>query len=153
LLPWQLLLPEYLWRHLKAPVRPQAYCLRRNIIYFTFVRTVKAQFTSAPMVCISIALLSNVTDHPQTFPQNPETESDEEKADKSNCVGKYPILDPTICNMYLRINWFFCHIKMTNFNKFSCSNSTPIILSCPPGLHFHEAEQICNWLWIANCPW
>ena len=57
----------------KAPegTCPQAYCLiRRNIIYFTFVRTVKAQFTSVPMVCISIALLSNVIGRPQTFPQN-----------------------------------------------------------------------------------
>ena len=90
----------------KAPegTCPSSGLIRRNIIYFTFVRTVKAQFTSVPMVCISIALLSNVTGRPQTFPQNPETESDEEKADKSNCVGKYPILDPTICNMYLRIN-------------------------------------------------
>ncbi|KYM79153.1 Peritrophin-1, partial [Atta colombica] len=75
----------------------------------------------------------------------PSAQIDEEKADKSNCVGKYPILDPTDKSILLSYK--------DDCNKFSCSKSTPIILSCPSGLHFHEAEQICNWLWIANCPW
>ena len=83
------------------------------------------------------------------FPRmNPEIESDisEEKADNSNCIGTCPILDSNDKTILLPYR--------DDCNKFcSCSNGTPIVLSCPPGLHFHEAEQICNWPWIADCPW
>ena len=80
------------------------------------------------------------------FPRmNPKTESDEEKAGKSNCVGTCPILNPedkTILLPY-RGDCKFC----------SCNNGTPIVLSCPSSLHFHEAEQVYNWPWIVDCPW
>ncbi|KYN12263.1 Peritrophin-1, partial [Trachymyrmex cornetzi] len=83
------------------------------------------------------------------FPRmNPETEPliSEEKADKSNCVGTCPILNPKDKTILLPYRG--------DCNKFcSCSNGAPIVLSCPPGLNFYEAEQVCNWPWITDCPW
>ncbi|KYQ48704.1 Peritrophin-1 [Trachymyrmex zeteki] len=80
------------------------------------------------------------------FPRmNPETEPDisEEKADKSNCIGTCPILYPK--DKTIRLPY------RGNCNKYClCSNGTPIVLSCPPGLHF-EAELVCIWPWLANC--
>ncbi|EEC01132.1 chitinase, putative, partial [Ixodes scapularis] len=34
---------------------------------------------------------------------------------------------------------------------FQCVQGTPVLMECPPGLHFNELLNVCDWQWRAQC--
>ena len=32
-----------------------------------------------------------------------------------------------------------------------CSHGNPILMKCPPGLHFNKKKNYCDWIATANC--
>lgn len=79
---------------------------------------------------------------PETQPNIPE----EGKANMSGCIGTCPNPDPMEQTIHLPYGG--------NCKKFcKCSNGTPFIMDCPPGLHFDKTLSVCNWPWVAHCTW
>ncbi|CAN7937971.1 unnamed protein product, partial [Ixodes hexagonus] len=34
---------------------------------------------------------------------------------------------------------------------YQCAQGTPVLMECPPSLHFNEELNVCDWPWRANC--
>lgn len=129
---------KYLRRSLSVRSQaPPGFLIRRNVPYFTFVRTARVWCTSVPMVCISITLLSSATGRPQ----DASPERDGRRLNRIYPMKRKTMQSVALASVQVRILWIKRYFCLTEVIAISSANAATASQS------FFPAQPDCISTW------